>query len=59
MLAGLVSLALTTLRAPRYEIGAHAVWLLLDHIEGRRERAEVVLEPELVVRAPPDGREGS
>ena len=43
MLAGLVSPALTTLRAPRYEIGAHAVRMLLDHIEGRRERAEVVL----------------
>ena len=61
MLAGLVSPALTTLRAPRYEIGTHAVRMLLDHIEGRRQQAEVVLEPELVVRAsaPHDGRESA
>jgi len=61
MLAGLVSPALTTLRAPKYKIGAHAVRMLLDHIDGRREQAEVILQPELVVRAsaPHDGREGS
>lgn len=50
MVAGLVSAALTTFRAPRYEIGAHAVRMILDHIVGRREQAEMVLEPELVVR---------
>lgn len=61
MLAGLVSPALTTLRAPKYEIGAHAVRILLDHIDGRREQSEVILQPELVVRAsaPQDGRKNS
>lgn len=51
MLAGLVSPALTTLRAPKYEIGAQAVRMLLGHIEGRRGWSEVILKPELVVRA--------
>ena len=61
MLAGLVSPALTTLRAPKYEIGAHAVRMLLDHIDGRSGPSEVTLDPELVVRAsaPRDGRRGS
>jgi LacI family transcriptional regulator len=61
MLAGLVSPALTTLRAPKYEIGAQAVGMLLEHIDGRRDRSEVILDPELVVRAsaPHGGRETS
>jgi LacI family transcriptional regulator len=63
MVASLVSPALTTLRAPRYQIGVHAVRMLLDHIGGHRELAEMVLRPELVVREsaprePTDGRTG-
>lgn len=50
MISGLVSPALTTLRAPKYEIGAQAVGMLLKQIAGDREQPEVVLQPELVVR---------
>lgn len=50
MVASLLSPALTTLRVPKYEIGASAATMLLDRISGRRRESEVVLHPELVVR---------
>jgi LacI family transcriptional regulator len=51
-LAALVTPALTTCRVPRYELGGKAVRLLLDHLRGEPEtRTEVVLQPELVIRA--------
>jgi LacI family transcriptional regulator len=50
MFAGLLSPALTTLRVPKYDIGASAARMLLDRIRGRRGESEVLLMPELVVR---------
>ena len=51
-LAALVTPPLTTCRVSRYELGAQAMRLLLDQINDRPgERAEIVLRPELVVRA--------
>jgi LacI family transcriptional regulator len=51
-LAALVTPALTTCRVPRYELGGRAVRLLLDHLRGEPEtRKEIVLQPELVIRA--------
>lgn len=51
-LAALVTPPLTTCRAPRYELGAQAVRLLLDRIEGcTTECEEKVFQPELVIRA--------
>jgi LacI family transcriptional regulator len=52
MLAGLVTPPLTTCRVPRYELGAQAMRLLLDRINGRKGgQAEIVLRTELIVRA--------
>jgi len=64
MLAALVTPPLTTCRVPRYELGAQAMRLLLAQIDDCSDRAdkirpadklrpcaEVVLQPELVVRA--------
>jgi LacI family transcriptional regulator len=50
MVASLLSPALTTLRVPKYEIGASAARMLLDRISGLRGENEVLLQPELVVR---------
>jgi LacI family transcriptional regulator len=51
-LAALVTPSLTTCRAPRYELGCEAMRLLLERINASPEqRGEVVLQPELIVRA--------
>jgi LacI family transcriptional regulator len=51
-LAALVTPALTTCRVPRYELGARAMRLLLDHINGcPGECTDIALEPTLIVRA--------
>jgi LacI family transcriptional regulator len=51
-LAALVTPPLTTCRAPRYELGAEAVRLLLDQIRSdAKAGAEVVLQVQLVIRA--------
>jgi LacI family transcriptional regulator len=50
MVAGLLSPALTTLRVPKYEIGASAARMLLDRIGERRGKSEVLLRPKLIVR---------
>lgn len=50
-LAALVTPSLTTCHVPRYDLGARAVRLLLNQIQGCREDcSEIVLQPELVVR---------
>ncbi|MGH2735128.1 MAG: LacI family DNA-binding transcriptional regulator [Actinomycetota bacterium] len=50
-LAGLGHIDLTTIDQPRHEIGATAVKLLLDRLDGGRRRARhVLLQPGLVVR---------
>ena len=52
LLAALVTPSLTTCRVPRYDLGVQAMRLLLDQIYGCSDGcAEVVLRPELVVRA--------
>ena len=50
-LASLVTPALTTLRAPTYDIGKRAMLMLLDKLKGREGRQAVSARPELVVRA--------
>lgn len=51
-LAALVTPALTTCRIPRHALGVRAVRLLLAQVRGEPlDRQEVVLEPELVIRA--------
>ena len=56
-LAALITPPLTTTRGPRYELGKRAMALLLRQIEGCPEEteqdpcAEIVLQPELIVRA--------
>jgi LacI family transcriptional regulator len=51
-LAALVTPSLTTCRVPRYELGAHSMRLLLNHINGCVDECEeILLQPELVVRA--------
>jgi LacI family transcriptional regulator len=50
-LAALVTPPLTTCRAPRYELGAEAVRLLLDRIQGSSKVCkEIILQPQLVIR---------
>ena len=52
LLAALVIPPLTTYRVGRYELGSQAMRLLLDQIGGcPGECAEIVLQPELIVRA--------
>ncbi len=52
LLAALVTPPLTTCRVPRYELGVQAMRLLLDQISDcPNECAEIVLRPELVIRA--------
>ncbi len=51
-MAALVNPPLTTCRVPRYELGDHAMRLLLKRVEGLSEaHDEIVLYPELIVRA--------
>jgi LacI family transcriptional regulator len=51
-LAALVTPSLTTCRAPRYELGAEAVRLLLNRIRGSvKSSKEILLQPQFVIRA--------
>ena len=50
MFARLLAPALTTLRVPKYGIGARSARMLLDRISGRGGESEVLLTPELIVR---------
>jgi LacI family transcriptional regulator len=58
MFAGLLSPTLTTLRVPKYDIGASAARMLLDRIRGRRGESGVLLRPELVIRESAPGADG-
>jgi len=51
LLAGLATPALTTLHVPKAEIGATALRLLLERIEGETHQMETVFTPTLVIRA--------
>jgi LacI family transcriptional regulator len=42
--------ALTTVRAPTYELGQQAATMLLDRMQGRGHGIDIVLQPELRVR---------
>ncbi len=42
---------LTTIRASTYALGQHAMTMLLERMEGRGRGVDIVLQPELVVRA--------
>lgn len=42
--------ALTTMRAATYDLGRHAMTMLLERMEGRGHGVDIVLQPELVVR---------
>jgi LacI family transcriptional regulator len=50
MFARMFTPALTTVRAPTYDLGRHAAIMLLDRMEGRGRGVDIVLQPELVVR---------
>jgi DNA-binding LacI/PurR family transcriptional regulator len=51
-LAALVTPPLTTCRVPRYKLGVQAARLLLNQIgDGAEKCEEIVLQPELIVRA--------
>jgi len=41
---------LTTMRAATYDLGQHAMSMLLERMEGRGHGVDIVLQPELVVR---------
>jgi LacI family transcriptional regulator len=43
--------ALTTLRVPTYEVGGKLMRLLLERVQGRPEPKEIVIKPELIIRA--------
>ncbi|MDQ3604183.1 MAG: substrate-binding domain-containing protein, partial [Actinomycetota bacterium] len=47
---GLLWAALTTLSAPKHDIGTSVARMLLDRIRGRPGESEVLLKPELIVR---------
>jgi LacI family transcriptional regulator len=51
LLAGLVTPALTTLRISKYNVGAAAARMLFERISGQVHESEVVMRPELVIRA--------
>ena len=49
--ASLVTPSLTTVGIPKSDLGAHAVDLLLKRIAGDQQETELVLSPQLIVRA--------
>ncbi len=42
--------ALSTIRAPTYDLGRHAATMLLDRMRGEGRGVDIVLQPELIVR---------
>jgi LacI family transcriptional regulator len=50
LLASLLTPQLSSVRVPKYDLGASAARLLFERIGGQGENAEIVLLPELVVR---------
>jgi LacI family transcriptional regulator len=51
LFAGLVTPALTTLRISKYHVGAAAAQMLFERINGQTEQNEIIMTPELVIRA--------
>jgi LacI family transcriptional regulator len=51
LLASLITPALTTLHVAKYDVGAAAARMLLDLINEQAEQNEIIIKPELVVRA--------
>ena len=51
LLASLVTPSLTTLRVSKYAVGASAARMLFDRIQGHVQPSELIIEPELVLRA--------
>jgi LacI family transcriptional regulator len=51
LLAGLITPALTTLRVSKYDVGAAAAQMLFDRISKHTDQDEIVITPELVIRA--------
>ena len=49
-LANLTHPTLTTLRLSKHDLGANAVRMLIDRLEGRNRHTEIVHRPELVLR---------
>jgi len=49
--ARMFSPALTTLRVPTYDVGAHAMRMLLARMDDRQRDVGIVVQPELVIRA--------
>lgn len=49
--------ALTTLHAPTYDVGVHAMRMLLTRMNGEQRSVGIVLQPDLVVRASSDRRD--
>lgn len=48
--ARMFSPSLTTLHVPTYELGKHAMQVLLDRMEGRDRQVGILFQPQLVVR---------
>ncbi len=48
--ARMFSPALTTLRVPTYDIGAHAMRMLLSRMNGEQRTISIVVQPELIIR---------
>jgi LacI family transcriptional regulator len=56
LLASLLTPPLTSVRVPKYRLGAAAAQLLFERMGGHSAQNEIVLSPELVVRqsSPPE-----
>lgn len=50
-LSSLVTPPLTTCRVARYDLGRQAAHMVLAQIEGQHERSDVLVQPELIIRA--------
>lgn len=58
--ARMLNPSLTTLHVPTYDLGKHAMRVLLDRMEGRHQQVGILFQPRLVVRASTSGaHEGS
>lgn len=51
LLASMVTPSLTSLRVSKYDVGATAASMLFAHINGNHDQSELIIKPELVVRA--------
>jgi LacI family transcriptional regulator len=51
LLASMVTPSLTSLRVSKYDVGATAARMLFEHIGGNHSQSEIIIKPELVIRA--------